>query len=282
MIALGAALDRAISGDTRALYDLLARGSGLPGTRPNLSLAEQFGDECSARGAVADRVAVALAALDPDVAKGGTALEFLPVCGVTALGARAATDRAAARRMLATMHDCADDLRFRVRDAVVAGLARVGSKRGEALVDEVASWTDGFFHAAAVVRALAVPAWLSTIGAHAGVIARLDESFALARDATRAAARYPGHKALVEALASTPGVAAARFGVPVFDMLERWTAVKEPALRDAIAKNLGGSRLAGRFGVEIARVKQALAATAPVPRDPRSNVGPTRKRGKRR
>jgi hypothetical protein len=52
-------------------------------------------------------------------------------------------------------------------------------------------------------------------------------------------------------------------------------------LREAIAKSIEGSRLGRRFGDEVARVEKALKESAPVPRDPRSYVGPTRRRGQR-
>jgi hypothetical protein len=64
-------------------------------------------------------------------------------------------------------------------------------------------------------------------------------------------------------------------------MLVRWSATKEPFLREAIEKNLTGSKLAGRFAPELARVRAALEATAPVRRDPTTYVGPTRGRGRK-
>jgi hypothetical protein len=281
--ALAAAFERAVAGDARALHDVLARGSGLPGTRANLPLADAFAELARARGAAADPILVALVKLDPDAARGGTALEFLPVCGVAGLGARAAQDDTAYARGLEVLHHAADDLRFRVRAEVCRALARIGARRGVELATDVAPWMDGFFHAAAVVTALGDAQWLARLEHAAVVLARLEEGFALARDASRAAARYPGRKALVDALATTPAAAAARFGVPVFDTLERWAAAThDPELREAIEKNLGGSRLAGRFAAEVQNVRAALSSSEAPRRDPRSYVGPTRGRGKKK
>src|SRR5579859_7839907 len=89
---LGRALDAAIAGRPDALHSLLARGSQLPGTRMNRDLAEAFAVLCRGRRGQADAVALALSRLTADQAPGATALEFLPVCGVLALGARAAAD----------------------------------------------------------------------------------------------------------------------------------------------------------------------------------------------
>jgi hypothetical protein len=275
---LSNAVDEAIAGRRRSLFELLARGSRLPGPRANGALAEAFAQVCRSRGATADPLALAMTRLTPDEAPGATALEFLPTCGVTALAARATADAAVRSGMVAELHARADDLRFRVREAVVEGLARVGSAAGDALVDETASWMDGYFHAAAVVRALASEPWLTHLHVADGPVRRLDEAFGLAREAPRAAARYPGHKALLEALREAPPRVALRFGVPVFDLLGRWAAVKDPVLRELVAALLADRRLAGRFRSELDQVERTLGATEPPPRNPDHDHGPSRDR----
>jgi hypothetical protein len=279
---LSRALDAAIAGRRQALLDLLARGSNLPGTRINDALADAFALACRTRGPVADDVALALARLSADEAPGATALEFLPVCGLLALGARASVDEGVRARFVAELHVHADDLRFRLRDAVVQALARIGQAAGNALVVDVESWMDGYFHAAAVLRALALDAWLGTLQDAGAVVARLEQAFALAQDAPRAAARWPGHKELLLALEGTTPSIAARFGVPIFDMLARWSAAKDPVLRETIAKAIGSQKLKGRYRAEIDRVLRALEDTRPAPRNPDHDVGRTRDRSRKR
>jgi len=254
----------------------------LPGVRPNLELAEGFAAACATRGRLADDFVEALATLDADRAPGATELEFLPMCGVVALGFRGASDPGAVARVLRVLEAASEDLRWRVRDAVPSALARIGAVRGEPLLVEIEPWMEGFFSAAAVLVASARTEWLSRIERPVVLVARLERAFELARDAERSAERYPGYKALVVALGECPGVVAAKFGEPVFDLLARMSVIKEPMLREAIAKNLGGQRLARRFAGEVSRVQRALEATAPKARDPRSDVGPTRGRGRKR
>jgi len=275
---LSRALDEAVAGRREPLYELLTRGSRLPGTRANDALAEAFAQASRARGTKADAVVIAMARLSADEAPGATALEFLPVCAVLALGVRAAADEAVRARFLGELHAHADDLRFRVRDAVIAALARVGSAAGETLVTEVVSWMDGYFHAAAVLSALGSDVWLTQIHAPGSVVARLDDAFILARDAPRSAARYPGRKALVDALGAVPALVAPRFGVALFDLLERWAVAQDPELRAVVEANLASRRLGGRFAPEIDRVRRALSASAPPVRNPDHDVGPTRDR----
>lgn len=279
---LAHALDVAIAGRRDALFALLARGSHLPGPRMNTSLADAFAHACRARGAPADAVALALARLSADEAPGATALEFLPVCGVYALGARAAAVESVRPAFVAELHAHADDLRFRLREAVIHALARVGSGAGDALVRDVATWMDGYFHAAAVVHALALDAWLGALHDVDSTVARLDDAFARLRTAPRAAARWPGHKELVLALERATPCIASRFGVPVFDMLARWSAVEDPVLREGIARIIGSRKLAGRYRSELDRVRLALDASRPAPRNPDHDVGPTRDRSRNR
>jgi hypothetical protein len=277
------ALDDAVRGRRAALFDVLARGSHLPGMRLNAGLADAFAHACRSRGAQADATILAMARLSATEAPGGTALEFLPVCGLFALAARAASDETVRGSFIAELHAHADDLRFRARDAVALALARVGKAAGDALVRDLASWMDGYFHAAAVVRALAHEAWLGSVTDADAVVARLDDAFALARNAPRAAARWPGHKELTICLGEAPAAIGARLGVPVFDMLARWSTVQDPHLRDAVARVLRSPMLAGRFGAELDRVQRALDASRPLPRNPDHDVGPTRDRsGNRR
>ncbi len=279
---LSSSLDEAIAGRKTALHDLLTRGSRLPGTRANDALAEAFAQLCRGHGRPADPVALTLAHLTPDEAPGASPYEFLPVCGVLALGERASADPSVRARFLAELHARADDSRFRVRDAVVEALARIGEAAGDALVTDVTSWMDGYFHAAAVLRALAYPAWLGSIQQPGPVLERLDQAFTLVKDAPRAAARYPGHKALLEALLKTPGQLATRFGVPLFDLLVRWGASSDPILRTIPAAILENAKLANRFHPEIARLRAALDASLPPPRNPDHDFGPTRRRGSKR
>ena len=246
-----------------------------------MSLADRFAEAIVARGRAADGVVTDLATLDPDQAPGATELEFLPICGVVAAGARAAADERCLPAMLEVLDAGACDLRFRVRDSVPTALARIGEVQGEALVALLEPWMDRFFPAAAVLLALMRLEWLSRLFDARLPLTRLEEAFLLAKSAERSAKRYPGYKALVVALSMAPSELAARFGAPVFDLLARMSDIKEPALREAIAKNLVSRKLARRYGDEVARVRGTLEATAPLPRDPRADVGPTRRRGRK-
>ncbi|MGA2449128.1 MAG: hypothetical protein ABTD50_10660 [Polyangiaceae bacterium] len=275
------ALDEAIAGRRDSLIELLTRGSRLPGPRMNSALADSFAIACRSRGAAAESVAVALASLSVGEAAGATAYEFLPVCGLIALGTRAGTELGARTRLVAVLHSHADDTRYRVRDATVIALSRAGATEGDSLLAGVDGWMEGYFHAATVLHAMSSDPWLSNLGDVTLVVERLDQAFELARTAPRAAARYPGHKELVGAVSRDPAALAARFGRPIFALFERWARVDLPPLRAAVADLVGSSKLAGRFGQDIERVRRELDASLPPPRNPDHDVGPTRHRSRR-
>jgi hypothetical protein len=222
-----------------------------------------------------------MATIDPDVAVGGTPFEIIPICGVKGLGEWAARHRGAVSTAVDVLHACADDVRFRVRQEVPDALSRLGEVEGDALLPFVVPWMDGLFHASAVLRAMTRSRWLVTLNDGAAVGSLLDQAFDLMREAPRSASRSPGYKDLLEALSFAPADLAHRFGVAILDRLVGWGSTKEPKLRDAIAANLKSTRLVARHGPELEKIRQSLANSAPVRRDPTTYVGPTRARGKK-
>lgn len=274
------ALDAAVKSPsaTRPLYAELVKHSRLPGTRPNLELAEAFAASCASLGKKSDALIATMVRMDADSAPGATELEFLPLCGVYAAGFRAAQD-ARADTMLPLLHDAAEDLRFRVRDAVVFALAKIGAVRGDVLVHEVGDWMDGFFHAAAVLRALVSPAWLTKVDDAEAACALLDAAFQTLSDAARSAARYPGFKALVDAFRAAPEPLVLRFGEPVLAVLEARASCKDPHLRELVVSSITAAKVGARFPDAVGRVRAAFKATDKPVRDPRSLPRPTRKRG---
>lgn len=289
---LTAALDRAVSGNTADLYRQLELQSGLPGPRVNMNLAMAFAHDCARLGAKVDDLVYRMALLPPNEARGASGKEFLSVCGVLAIGARGMVAKGAPGEMrqvrdraLALFEEKADDPRFRVRDAVPVALAMLGATMKGELVERVRPWMDRYHHAGAVILALAEPVWLETFAVddHEGPIDLVDAAFVLAHEAPRSAERYPGHKALVEALGVAPKALLKRFGVPMFDQLGIWAkGVKVPELRAMILANVDDTQLKKPFATEIQRLKGLVEGSKKPPRDPSILRHGTRGRGKKR
>lgn len=282
--ALVAAFNDAIKGRPERLFVQLGIQSGLPGTRMNTVLAQGFASECVSRGTAADKLILDMAKLE-ELAPGQSEREFLVVCGVLAVAARAANepkDLAMRKKAIVVLHDASEDVRFRVREIAPIALAKLGAVMGDTLVHELASWMDGFFHAAAALLAMAEPNFLPMITDVDAALTRLDEAYALAKNAARSTSRYPGRKALVDALTIVPGAFAGRFGVPVFDHLVTWSNTEMPELRTAIKAVIDDKKLGSRYALELKRVQAALAASLPPPRDPTLARQGMRGRGKKR
>jgi hypothetical protein len=284
---LSAALEMAVAGRTADLFRQLELASGLPGPRVNMHLAVAFSHDCARLGPKVDPLAYAMANLPPDEARGASGKEFLSVCGVLAIGARAmvAEENAVRDKALVLLEEKADDVRFRVREAVPLALAMIGSKMQGELAERLEPWMDRYFHAAAVILALSEPAWLETFNPddYHAPINLLHDAFLLAHDAPRSALRYPGHKALIDALTIAPKALARRFGIPMFDRLGIWAeGVRVPELREVILASLDDAQLKKPFGHEIKRIREAVEASKKPPRDPTRIVHGTRGRGKKR
>ncbi len=280
-MTLDEVMPRALAGDAGDLYAILTRNSGLPGVRANLTFAKIFAEACGADARGAD-LAEKLARLTADEAPGGTALEFLPLCGVLGAGVCAARQSKSRDAMLRVLHDACDDLRFRVRDAVPDALAGLGAREGAALLADVNDFVDGYFHAAALLRALVHTDWLSQISEADPIVSIVSRAFDLLDAAPRAAARYPGYKALVEAFEASLPPLALRFGEPVLVAAGSFAKSRDPHLREMVTRALGNKKLKARFPEELSRAMGALVAARKPPRDPRSLPRGMRGRGKGR
>ena len=269
-MAMDEALTRALGGEDGPLFGLLARGSGLPGIRINLALAEAFADACASapRG---PELARRMASASADAAPGGSPLEMIPVAGVLAAGACAARQPKARAAMLEVLHDACDDLRFRVREAVPLAIARLG----EGVLGDLEPFMDGYFHAAAVLAALGR---MNPLTDGAGVASLLGKALALVNDAPRSATRWPGYKALLEAIEQAIAPLTLRVGADALDVLAGFRS-SDPHLRALLVRALDDRRLVTRFGADHQRALEALRAQDKGPRDPRGAPRPTRKRG---
>ncbi len=275
------ALEAALDGDVRALVGPLGRHSGLPGPRPNLAFAQAVAAHLAAMGPRSDRLVRALAQVDSTWAPAGTTAEFLPLCGALAQAARyrAGRDR---RGALATLHAMAEDRRWLVREAVELSLKTIGGIDPDALAAELASWTDGYLHASVALDALTAQSLLDRLTTPDAVLDRLDEAFHLASSAPRSHERSQGWRTLVSALARASSAVLGRFGALAAERLAPHALTKVPELRQALAEGLHHARGARTGGDALDTVRQALVTSEPTVRDPRTIVGPTRGRGRKR
>ncbi len=261
------------------LFELLARHGHLPAGPMNVGLLEEWGAMTADGDDELEKFLRGMGELDAEAAQGGTAYEFLPVAAVLALGTRASRHPDRRDRLVRWLHGRADDLRFRVRESVVEALARIGERSPEELLDRSATWMDGFFHGAAVLRALADDRVVDRVDDPARLVARVESALALCDSANRAASRYPGYKELVATLAAVAPRLSKRFGVPVIRAFEVHASSAKPEVRALVVSLAEATRRVGRQREDARHLFDTLEATKKKPRDPRAERGPTRRRG---
>ncbi|MET0594474.1 MAG: hypothetical protein ABW133_17365 [Polyangiaceae bacterium] len=263
-----------------ALFPLLRRFSGLPGPRANDALALAFAEEVVRAGAAGDELVQRLCGITEAHAPPGSDGEFLPMVGAMCLGVRLAAN--VDLRTLGEMRELADDARHRVRDAVVRALLHVSRTRGDELAEKLSTWTDGYLGAAVALEALTFRAWIDRARTPDAVLARLDEAIALVENAPRSDHRTQGYRLLVKAMSEAPSRLLDRFPAATSVWLESKASTGDVDLRSALDDLLQKAHASGHGAATLDKVEQAFAASAPPRRDPKTYVGPTRKRGARR
>jgi hypothetical protein len=182
---------------------------------------------------------------------------------------------------LEALEQLAEDPRRLVRDGVVAALRTVIAARGDAMVGELSTWTDGYLQAHAALEALAERTLLTRLGAGAEVVERLEEAFVLADRSPRADERLQGLRLLRREMPAQIATLSGRFP-EVVRWLEEKTRVERPESREVVGQAIAALRKGSFSDAETARLADALAATAPPPRDPSRIVQGTRKRSRGR
>jgi hypothetical protein len=305
---LTAALDRAVAGgDPADLFELLRRGSGLPGVdgagggpkpragsagaglRPNLELARAVGHALARHEGRADRLVAALAGADDEYLRIVAALTFgaRSLQGLAHPGgrAKAASDARRARprveQALADLQTLAEDPRHLVRAGVVDALRMRLAALGEPAVVDLAAWTDGYLQAHVALEALADRSFLTTLPAGESVIARLDEAFVLADGSPRAAERSQGMRALRQGMPAQIATFAARFP-ETLAWLEEKTRCTRPETREVVEGAIRSLRRTVISDVEAVRLGALLSASGKPRRDADRVVQGTRRRGRGR
>jgi len=279
--ALAAELETALARrNYAALFALLRRLSGLPGPRANDQLAWAVGEEVARAGSRGDGLISELCAMNASRAPAGTDGEFLPIVGAACIGARLAV--APDAELVERLRDLAEDSRHRVREGVCRALVEASRARGDELADRLSAWTDSYLGAAVVLEALTARLWLDRSKSATAVLSRMEEAFELAERASRADQRSQGYRLLVQSLAEAPARLLDRFPAPTLAWIEGKAATSDVALREALSDLLRNARSRGHGPGTLEKAEQALSASAPPRRDPKTYVGPTRKRGARR
>ncbi len=212
----------------------LLAGSGLPGPRGNIELAQAVADEGD------EALFLRLLSFAAPVAPTNTPQEFLAFCGAVGLGRLVAEGR---RDLLPALRQHANDPRWRMREGVAMALQRWGRVDMDGLLAEMALWSQGtLLEQRAAAAGLCEPALLGKPVYAERTSQILDAITAsIARSEDR---RSEDFLALRKGLAYCWSVAVAANPPAGKPMMERWLVSDDRDVRWIMRQNLAKQRLA--------------------------------------
>lgn len=211
----------------------LLKESGLPGPRANLELVQAVADE-----GTLDLYQRYLT-YTPDRASTNSPEVFLTVCGVVGLGRLLAEGDV---DQLAVLRGCANDPRWRVREAVAMGLQRWGDADMAALLKAMSEWVKGtLLERRAAAAALCEPRLLKDPRHVKRVLKLLDTiTTSLVREKDRKSEDF---KTLRQALGYCWSVAIVALPSEGKSAMEKWLVNHDPDVAWIMRENLKKNRL---------------------------------------
>jgi hypothetical protein len=212
----------------------LLKESGLPGPRANLELMQAVADE-----GTLDLFQRYLS-YTPDRASTNSPEVFLAVCGVVGLGRLLAEGDL---DQLAVLRECANDPRWRMREAVAMALQRWGDADMPALLKAMAIWAKGsLLERRAAAAAVCEPRLLADPKHAKRVLKLLDTiTTSIVRESDRKAEDF---KTLRQALGYCWSVAVVALPAEGKPAMEKWLRKSDPDVAWIMRENLKKNRLA--------------------------------------
>lgn len=272
----------ACAGHPENLRELLLRRSGLPGPRPNFKLAVSVARLLASHGDSGRQLLRDMRQLALDQAPVASAHTVFPMVGVLGLGVVASSAKSPSERCkhITRLRSFADDERREIRDAVVMGLEMCFSNDTEGTLGCLDSWSQGYFPAVQMLRAMCTQAFIGQLRSPQVAFERIEQAFSLAQTAPRSHQRSQGYRALVNQLITTLVALGKRFSDDTSAWIEQHAPLCTHDLLHAMQATLDKLQQQGLPAAHTQRLQGTLDQQVPPPRDPRWNVGPTRKRSK--
>jgi hypothetical protein len=202
-------------------------------------------------------LALGWCAISAEAAPAGDPVEFLPFCGVVALGALGSASELSGRVWQALAHAAADP-RWRIREAAAMAIQQLLRDDPHTAWRTLERWSDrgGWLLLRAVAAGVAHPSVLESaeaataaVALHRRILGRVEES-----DERRSVE----FRTLRQGLGYTLSVVAVAAPDAGFALLERLARSGDRDLHRIVRSNLGKARLTRRHGDEVARIASLL------------------------
>ena len=250
--------------ERKALFSLLEENSGLPGPRANLELGYSF-----ARAVASLKpkewqweMVLSMASLPQAQAPQNSRKEYIPFCGVLALGSlyAAGLPRPRKRAALAAIRAAASDPRWRTREASAMALQLIGEADREALREIAQQWLAeaSLLEKRAIVAGLAHP---PILGDKPFVLFCLELTASILKSLAFADAverRSAGFRVLRQGLGYAISVFVEKTPAEGFALLREAASSPDADLRWIVRENLKKKRLSSRYPGEAQVVANLL------------------------
>lgn len=250
------------TGDEEKIREYLISNSNLPGPRGNLELADVFAeiveDYSIKNPPKIWELASRLTNVSPNEAPVNSPKEFLPFCGVVAIGAIGSVHATFYRKALIYLRKLANDPRWRTREAVAMSIQKLIAERSKNTLKELESWVDRneWLAMRAVAAGVAEPALLrddqtarSALKLHKKIFAQI---LALRER------KSDEFKTLRQALGYSLSVVICAIPQEGFEYTKQLIDSQDADVLWVIKENLKKNRLVRNFPNEVAAIKKLL------------------------
>jgi len=250
------------TGDEEKIMEFLVSNSNLPGPRGNLELADVFA-EVAENYFIRDpqkiwELALRLIDFFPDEAPVNSPKEFLPFCGVVAMGAIGSVHATFYQKAFTFLRKFANDPRWRTREAVAMGIQKLVAKQRKNTLKELESWIEKneWLAMRAVAAGVAEPALLrdeqtarSALELHKRIFAQI----LAARER-----RSDEFKTLRQSLGYSLSVVICAIPKEGFEYMQQLTDSQDADILWVIKENLKKNRLIKNFPNEVGAIKKTI------------------------
>jgi hypothetical protein len=250
------------TGDEEKIMEFLVSNSNLPGPRGNLELADTFAEvveDYSIRNPQKIwELASRLTDVSPNEAPVNNPKEFLPFCGVVAIGAIGSVHATFYRKAFTFLRKLANDPRWRTREAVAMGIHKLVAKQSKNTLKGLESWIDKneWLSMRAVAAGVAEPALLRDEQTARGALELHKKIFAQIL-ATRER-KSDKFKTLRQALGYSLSVVICAIPKEGFEYMQQLIDSQDADILWIIKENLKKNRLIKNFPNEVAAIKRLL------------------------
>jgi len=248
------------TGDEEKIMEFLVSNSNLPGPRGNLELAEAFAEvveDYSIRNPQKIwELASRLTDVSPNEAPGNNPKEFLPFCGVVAIGAIGSVHAAFYRKAFTFLRKLANDPRWRTREAVAMGIQKLVAKQSKNTLKMVESWIEKneWLAMRAVAAGVAEPALLRDGQTARGALELHKKIFAQILAISER--KSDGFKTLRQALGYSLSVVVCAIPKEGFEYMKQIIGSQDVDILWVMKENLKKNRLIKNFPNEVAAIKK--------------------------